>query len=130
MSFFDTLASIFTSPAGRTAMQTVAAFIPIALPIVKSIAHITKNTTDDDVVSKTEAVFTQLGVPMDATTTAKGLDSALREAAAKAVKAQQPHVPDNIIQAAVQMAVAIHKQEEINAKAAETGKPVPVIAPK
>lgn len=108
-SFFHHIIEFFKSDKAKHAFGEVSKIVPIALVIVKRIAELTPNRTDDEIV----AAFEHYGIP----TIDRGkLDpgAALLELATKVVADRlPPGTAKNLIQTAIQIAVTGSKAETL-----------------
>lgn len=97
------IVSFFRSGKAEQALNTAAALVPKAIPIVKEIAAITPNRTDDEIA----AAFERYAVPGAATYLALPRDKrglALFQLATEALASLVPGTPTRILNTAVQLA--------------------------
>jgi hypothetical protein len=109
-SAITTVARLFGSDKVQGALERAAALVPIALPIVQSIAWLTPTGADDEMVT----LFARYGVPEIEKFLAlpredRGL--ALLKVATDLVARRAPGVPTHILNTAVQFAVVAEKNK-------------------
>ena len=103
-SLFHKLHDIFAGDKARAAFDRVLSISQLALPIVKEIAAITPNRTDDEIV----AAYEKYGVPL-----LKGSPAdLLRWLVAHVLRQQGEDAPNNEVNAGIELAVVAHKNGE------------------
>ena len=98
------IASFFSSGKAEAALNQAAVLVPKAAPIVKEIAALTPNRTDDEIV----AAFERFGVGGAATylsTPPARRGYVLLQLATEALASEFPGVATNVLNTAVQLAV-------------------------
>lgn len=104
------VAAWFSSDKARKALETAASLVSLAAPIVESIAALTPNRTDDEVI----AAYNKYGVPLTtAINNNTGINNALLNLATSVLRANLPankaEIATNILNTAVQLAVTATK---------------------
>jgi hypothetical protein len=96
--------SFFSSKKAEAALLQAVELVPKALPIVKEIAKLTPNRTDDEIV----AAFEKFCVPFASTylaTPPSKRGYVLLQLASQVLAARVPGVATNILNTAIQLAV-------------------------
>jgi hypothetical protein len=102
------IVGFFSSHRAQAALEKAAELVPQALPVVRRIAALTPNRTDDEIV----AAFEKYGVPcaqqyLATPVAARGY--VLLQLATAVLAAQFPGVATNVLNTAVQLAVTGNK---------------------
>ena len=103
-SIIQKIVSFFASGKAEAALTRAAELVPIALPIVKEIALLVPNRTDQEIA----AAFEKFAVPFASQILATPLAQRgyiLLELATQVLAAQCPGTATNILNTAVQLAV-------------------------
>lgn len=103
-SIIQKIVSFFTSGRAAAALNQAAELVPTALPIVKDIAALVPNRTNQEI----EAAFEKYAVPVSAQILATPLAQrgyVLLQLATQVLAARFPGVATNILNTAVQLAV-------------------------
>ena len=96
--------SLFTSSKAQAALERAASLVPFALPIVKQIAALTPNRTDDEIVSAFEK-FGVSGAQQYLATPVAQRGYVLLQLATAVLAAEFPGLATNVLNTAVQLAV-------------------------
>lgn len=104
-SILSKIVKFFTGGSAEKVFNAVADLVPLALPIVQTIARLTPNRTDDEILSAFQNYGVAASIEQIRSTPADQRGYLLLQLATGVLSRRFPGVATNILNSAIQLAV-------------------------